>query len=136
MKENEQRLFYEKLKKEELIDIILEFEDSDKKDAEIYEYQNSKIKKLQKENENLKEQLNKADKKHFNNAIKMLKETNTKQIKQEFILNLSGRQITKLAEYEDTGLTPQGIIELRDDAIELFKENKELKAIVANLPKE
>lgn len=38
-----------------------------------------------------------------------------------------GTAIKRLAEYEDTGLTPQEIIELRDDATELFNENKELE---------
>lgn len=37
------------------------------------------------------------------------------------------KSIDKLAEYENTGLTPKEIIELRDDATELFNENKELK---------
>ena len=130
MKKNEQRLFYEKLKKEKLIDIILEFEDSDNKDAEIYEYQNSKIKKLQKENENLKEQLNKADKEHFNNAIKMLKETNTKQIKQEFILNL-----LEYIENDVKKIMPQEFIGGYYSAMALFKPvlNKILKDLEEEL---
>ena len=46
---------------------------------------------------------------------------------------ISGLQITRLAEYEDLNLTQKEIVEMRDDAIDLFNENKELKKELAEL---
>lgn len=63
----------------------------------------------------------KTFKEHRSDYLNLIKHTG----KAHFYI--SGKFVDKLAQYEDTALTPEEIVEMREDATELLNENKELK---------